>query len=329
MRLLTITFVLTVLSNFSISAQSAGNILYNVSNRWSMDNEVVQRKAVVGNMNQVTFDINTMFNVKADSYLAIFHITQIGSDARQADSLMNRRLDNFRRDVTSAGIPNDNFIIDMLSMVPIYEVDVVKRLFSKSFTEIPAGFEIQKNIHIKFDNAQVLDKIITSAAINEIYDLIKVDYHVANQEAVYDSLRSVATELVMKRMSQFEELGIEFEDQWRMANDQIGVFFPLDRYESYQAFAYSSVDASRKRSQVTQMRKPKTFYYNKISYANYDAVINPEIIEPAVQFTYNIQIAFTIEKKKEVVVPEPIVKIEEKTKYILLSEGDIKQVELK
>lgn len=328
MKFLTMTLVLTVFANFSLSAQSAGNILYNVSNRWSLENEIVKRKAVVGNMNQVTFDINTMFNVKADSYLAIFHITQIGSTAREADSLMNARIANFRRDVTSAGIPNDNFILDMLSMVPIYEVEVEKRFFSKSFTEIPAGFEIQKNIHIRFHNAQVLDKIITSAAINEIYDLIKVDYHVANQEAVYDSLRAVATELIKKRMAQFEELGIEFQDQWRMANDQIGVFFPLDRYESYQAFAYSSVDASRKKSQVTQMRKPNTFYYNKISYANYDAVINPEIIEPAVQFTYNIQIAFTIEKKKEK-APEPVVKIEEKTKYILLSEGDLKHIELK
>lgn len=327
MRILTTTLTATLLTSFAF-AQHVGNIMYNTSSRWSMENQVIQRKAAVSNMNQVSFDINTMFNVQADSYLAIFHITQIGSNAREADSLMNQRINNFRTDVVAAGIPDEDFIIDMLSMVPMYEVEVEKRLFSKTFTEIPAGFEIQKNIHIRFQNAQVLDKVITSAAINEIYDLIKVDYYIANQEQVYDSLRLVATELVKKRMGQFEKLGIDFEDQWRMANDQIGVFFPLDRYESYQAFAYSSVDASQKKSQITEIKKPKTVFYNKIPYTNYDAVINPEIIEPAVQFTYNLQIVFTIEKKKEE-KPEPVVKVEEKTKYIMLTEGDLKQIELK
>jgi uncharacterized protein YggE len=325
-----LTLAAWLLLSPSIYCQISGNILYNETNRWKMQNEVILKKAAVSNPNQVVFDVNGMFNMKADSYLAIFHITQIGSTAREADSLMNRRLQNFREDVMAAGIPEDKFIIDMLSMVPVYEVNVEKRFFSKTYTEIPTGFEIQKNIHIHFAETQVLDKIITSAAINEIYDLIKVDYYVKDVEGIYDSLREAITKVVKKRMAQFENLGIPISNQWRMANDQIGVFFPLDRYQSYEAFAYTSIDASRKRSQVSEMRKPKTVFYNKIPYTNYDVVINPEILEPAVQYTYSLQIVFNIEKPIPKPDPKPEVKIETQTKYILLTtDGQLKPLDLK
>ncbi|NNE55813.1 MAG: SIMPL domain-containing protein, partial [Flavobacteriales bacterium] len=308
--------ILLIFNSFAeANAQVAGNILYNHSNRWSHQQAAAMRTIATGSDTRVKFNIASMFNVKADSYLAIFHITQVGPTARMADSLMNERISALRKDVMAAGIPEDHFVLDMLSMVPLYEVNVAKRLFSKTYTEIPVGFEIQKNIHIHFDKAAVLDKIITSAAINEIYDLVKVDYYVKDVEAIYDSLRFQATALIEKRMEQFARLGIELEGTWRMAGDQIGVFFPLDRYESYEAFAYTSVDASRNKSLISEMKKPKTMYYNKIPYTNYDIIINPEIIEPAVQYTYSIEINFDVvkpDKKK----PEPVTVTETETKYV-------------
>jgi len=45
-------------------------------------------------------------------------------------------------------------------------------LFSKTYTEVPKGFEMQKNLHIKFNDENLLDDIMTFAANNEIYDFI-------------------------------------------------------------------------------------------------------------------------------------------------------------
>ena len=322
---------LILLLSFQTIGQVAGNILYNETNRWRVQNRSTLKNASTQNLNEVRFDISSMYNVRADSYLAIFHITQVGPNARDADSLMRKRINAFRKDAIAAGVDPEGFIIDMLSMVPLYEVEVESRLFSKTYTEIPAGFEIQKNIHIHFKNAQILDDIITSAAINEIYDLVKVDYYVKDVQAIYDTLRMRTTELINKRIEQFGELGIEINGTWTMANDQTGVYFPLDRYESYQAFAYTSLDASRKNPLVKEMKKSKTMYYNKIPYTGYDIIIDPEIIEPAVQFTYSIQIVYEVKKPQpKPKTPEPVVKTEVQTKYVWITEeGEMRELKLK
>lgn len=278
--------------------------------------------------NEILLEVNAMFNENADSYLAIFHLDQVGANAREADSLMNQRINNFRKDVSKIGISEDDFIIDMLSMLPVYEVEVTKKLFSKSYTEIPAGFEIQKNIHVRFKNPQVLDKIITSAAINEIYDLVKVDYYVKNVEAIYDSLRAQATRLVLKREAQLKALGINVEGQWRIAGDKIGVYFPLDRYTTYQSNSSISIDAAKKKGTVTQIKRPNTLFYNKIPYTGYDIINNPEIVEPAVQYTYNLQVKFTMERKPEKV--EPVKEIKTEYRYMIITpDGVVKDLPIK
>ncbi|MBL7943833.1 MAG: SIMPL domain-containing protein, partial [Flavobacteriales bacterium] len=224
-------------------AQASGNILYNEDQRWLYQNQSFFDKAFFNNTNEVMLEVNAMYNVKADSYLAIFNLIQAGNTARETDSLMNIRINRFRNDLEKIGIKGSDFVVDMLSMVPVYEIATERKMFSKTYTEVPAGFEIQKNIHVHFSDDQKLDKIITSAAINEIYDLVKVDYYVKDSQLLYDSLRKEATKLVQKRIDQYKTLGVEMEGQWTLATDKIGVFFPLDRYSKYQSSSSVSMDA--------------------------------------------------------------------------------------
>lgn len=329
MKKLILTGVFQLSIFVGLFAQSLGNIQYNTSNRWNNTVHQVQQKAYLGSMNEFVIDLDCMYNTNADSYLAIFHITQIGETAREADSLINKRIDDFKASLYNKKIEPDDVVIDMLSMVPLYEIEVTKKVFSKTYNEVPAGFEIQKNIHIHFDDEQLLDGIITSAAINEIYDLVKVDYYVKDTHLIYDTLRTMAIDLINKRVEELEAIGIEMDGQWRMAADQIGVYFPMDRYQSYQAFSYTSVESINKKNGVTQMKKPTTMYYNKLPYTNYDFIMNPEIIEPAVQYTYNIQVKFQVlpkpEKKGEVVEKEVL-----KYKYMLVTDdGAIKELPTK
>lgn len=320
-----------ILLTSTLSSQVAGNIIYNESARWQFQNQVEQLRANTPQQNEVTFEINAICNMKADSYLAIFHLTQVGANAYEADSLMNSRIGAFKNAIKTKGVPEEDVVIDMLSMVPVYHVEVTKQLFSKTFTEIPAGFEIQKNIHVHFKDASVLDAIITQAAMQEIYDLIKVDYYIKDVTAVYDQLRTLATELLDERVAQFELIGIPLKDQWRYANDRQGVYFPLDRYTSYESVSNTSVEASQKKRRsgetyIAHKKKNKTVFYNKVPYTNYDIVINPEIIEPAVQYVYNLQVRFLLEREKEE-KPEPVVEIKNKTKFILVTpDGSLKEL---
>jgi uncharacterized protein YggE len=317
-----------VFCQFQVNAQSAGNILYNEDQRWLTQNQSFFEKAFFANPNEVLLEVNAMYNVKADSYLAIFNLIQAGNTARETDSLMNERIARFRRDLEKIGISGSDVVIDMLTMVPVYEIATERKLFSRTYTEIPAGFEVQKNIHVHFSDDQKLDKIITAAAINEIYDLIKVDYYVKNTQKLYDSLRTEASKLVQKRIDQYKSLGVAMEGQWTLATDKIGVFFPLDRYTRYQSSSSISMDAVKNKSALTQIRRPNTMYYNKIPYNGYDIIFNPEIIEPSVQYTYNLQVKLTLEKKpaKEV-KPETAKEIVKEYRYLLVtSEGEIKEL---
>lgn len=255
--------------------------------------------------NVLTLEVNAMMNMKADSYLAIFHVTQLGQTAEEADSLMNLRVESMTRAVKKHGVKEADVFTDMLSFVPVYELEVTRKLFSKTYQEVPAGFEIQKNIHIRFTDARTLDKLVTAAAKEEIYDLVKVDFFVEDQSACYDTLRMFATKLLQQKLANFEKLGLEVEESHRTGAEKNGAYFPLDRYTNYQSRVQTSLNARRKGQLVNDIRKSQTLFYNKVPYGNFDIVLHAEITEPPVQYTYNLVVQCQLpeafaDKKKEV-----------------------------
>lgn len=315
-----------------ISAQASGNILYNETTRWLAAPEVLPIKAGRPSHDELLIDVSALYNVQADSYLAIFHIVQMGATAAEADSLITKRIESFRKAMSAQGLPAKSIVPDMLSLVPVYEVEVTKKLFTKNYTEVPAGFEIQKNLHVHYTDAEMLDKIVTQAAIAEIYDLIKVDYYVQDHAAFYETLRAEAMKMVEKRISQLSKLGIPIEGQWRQSTDRQGIFFPLDRYVTYQPVVRTDISAIERRRRdevetVTPQRR-STVYYKKLDYHEFDLIVNPEIIEPAVQYTYNLQVRILVERKQEVLpAPEPQIKVETQFRYLLVTpDGEIKEL---
>lgn len=284
--------------------QAMGNLMYESNSRiFFQQAEQAVKATIQGNV--LTLEVNAMMNMKADSYLAIFHVTQLGQTAEEADSLMNLRVGNLVKAVKKHGIKEADVFTDMLSFVPVYELEVTRKLFSKSYQEVPAGFEIQKNIHIRFTDARTLDKLVTAAAKEEIYDLVKVDFFVEDQSACYDTLRMFATKLLQQKLANFEKLGLKVEESHRTGAEQNGAYFPLDRYTNYQSRVQTSLNARRKGQLVNDIRKSQTLFYNKVPYGKFDIVLHAEITEPPVQYTYNLVVQCQLpeafaDKKKEV-----------------------------
>lgn len=299
-----------------------GNLMYESNSRIFFQQAEQPVKATIqGNM--LVLEVNAMMNMKADSYLAIFHVTQLGQSAEEADSLMNERIDGVLRRVKEHGVKEKDVFTDMLSFIPVYELEATRKLFSKTYQEVPAGFEIQKNIHIKFTDARVLDKLVTAAAKEEIYDLVKVDFFVAQQSACYDTLRMFATKLLQQKLANFEKLGLKVEESHRLAAEKNGAYFPLDRYTTYQSRTQSSLNSRRKGQLVNDIRKSNTHFYNKVPYGNFDIVLHAEITEPPVQYTYNLTLQCQLpeawaDKKKDV---------KEIIKYLWITqEGEVKEL---
>jgi uncharacterized protein YggE len=302
--------------------QAMGNLMYESNSRIFFQQAEQPVKATIqGNM--LVLEVNAMMNMKADSYLAIFHVTQLGQSAEEADSLMNERIDGVLSRVKEHGIKEKDVFTDMLSFIPVYELETTRKLFSKTYQEVPAGFEIQKNIHIKFTDARTLDKLVTAAAKEEIYDLVKVDFFVAQQSACYDTLRMFATRLLQQKLANLEKLGLKVAESHRLAAEKNGAYFPLDRYTTYQSRTQSSLNSRRKGQLVNDVRKSNTHFYNKVPYGQFDIVLHAEITEPPVQYTYNI----TIQCQLPEAFPKKDVK--EIIKYIWITEkGDVKELKM-
>jgi len=283
-RLLSILLLLPSLPAFP---QAMGNLMYESNSRIFFQQAEQPVKATVqGNM--LVLEVNAMMNATADSYLAIFHVTQLGQTAEEADSLMNARVNGVIRRVKQVGVKESDVFTDMLSFVPVYELEATRKLFSTTYQEVPAGFEIQKNIHIRFADARVLDKLVTAAAKEEIYDLVKVDFFVEKQSACYDTLRMFATKLLQQKLDNFDKLGLRIKESHRTGAEKNGAYFPLDRYTTYQTRTQSSLNSRRKGQVVNDIRRPQTLFYNKVPYGNFDIVLHAEITEPPMQYTYNL-----------------------------------------
>lgn len=269
--------------------------------------------------NVLVLEVNAMMNMRADNYLAIFNISQLGQSAEEADSLMNERVSSFISRVKKDGVKESDVFTDMLSFVPVYEIETTRKLFSTTYQEVPAGFEIQKNIHVRFSDARVLDKLVTAAAKEEIYDLVKVDFFVDQQSSCYDTLRIFATKLMQQKLTNFEKLGLKVEESHRTGAEMNGAYFPLDRYTAYQSRTQSSLNSKRKGQVVNDVRKSNTLFYNKVPYGNFDIVLHADITEPPVQYTYNL----TIQCQLPEAFPKKDVK--EIIKYLWITEkGEVK-----
>lgn len=270
---------------------------------------------VANNDKEMVFQVNALLNAKADAYLAIFNLTQLGESASEADKLLNEKVNGFKSKLSALGIGEDEVTTDIISLKPIYEFEVEKKLFSKTYTEVPKGFELQKNIHVRFDNSQWLDAILTLAADNEIYDLVTVDYFVDDTEEKYSQLRKKSIEVLKNKLTDFEDLGIKLDTAYKKVVESRGMVMPIDRYKTYSSYQSAAFQSSGRVAEVSRIRKPTTYFYEKLPYEHFDVVIEPEYLEPVVQYVYSLKVKYVIEPKPKkvethhiMVTPEGVVK---------------------
>jgi len=250
-------------------------------------------------VNDTVFElsVNALMNVKANSYVVLLGVSQAAESIDSCQHMINDRINNFIAQLTKSGIKREDIFVDFVSQVPVFEIAVEKKMFSKKYNEIPSGFELKKNIHIAYKKNAMLDEIVTAAAKSEIYDIIKVDYIVSNMQAVYDTLRDQSIKLLNQKAEDYKKVGIKFNPKFQVMGEDVKSIYPIERYKTYTAFNNSSLQALKKSgvssASITYQPKQATLYYDKLPYSNYDIVINPNVIEPVAQFTYNLKVRYT------------------------------------
>jgi len=147
--------------------------------------------------------IKGIYNERATAQIATFAVLQLGKTAEEATSLIDERIGNVMRELSAF---NKEIVVetDMISFVPTYEYGVDKKIFNpKTYNEKPSGFELKKNILIKFRNNNDFDKILSICGKNEIYDIAKVDYVTTNFDQVRSAMQKKALEVFKDQMANY------------------------------------------------------------------------------------------------------------------------------
>jgi uncharacterized protein YggE len=310
-----IVAMISLLLASPLFGQVAGNINYQTQVRFQESNiqTVFQSDA------ELLVTVKGLANVKADTYVAIFNVTQMGKTAEEVSKLIDERI----RQAT-AGIkakPGVELYVDMLSFVPIYEYEVEKKLFSKkTYNEVPAGFEVKKNLHIQYTNPELLNELIALLATAEIYDLVRVDYFSNQIEATKKALMAQAHKLLQEKLQHYQNLlPIELDSADKQVTDGYRVVLPVEMYKSYQAYSSSSLSLGKSASAV-QADKSTVLYYQPILDKEFDFVLNPTILEPVIQVLYEVKLK--VRRKDPTKQPS--------NKYYLITpSGELKAVELR
>lgn len=274
----------------------------------------------------ITIDVKALNNVIADSYTAVFNVTQIGETSEETNRLMNDRVAKVKSTLLSKGILPKDFVIDVISFVPVYETVVERKLFSKKYNEVPKGFELQQNLHIKFNKVNQFESILSACANNEIYNLVKVDYFINDIQAVYKRLRVEILKILKEKQQFHNDLGFDLKSYKPLIADVEYCHFPKEFYKNYQAYNSISLEAIKKKKGIITAKKQTSYYYDPISFKDYDVVINPSIVEPVVQIGMEIKLQYHPKPKEQ----KPIEKEVVKNKYFMISnDGAINIKELK
>jgi hypothetical protein len=303
--------------------QASGNINYLQQTTFRENNIDVRV-----NSNDIIINVKGMTNVKTESYVAIFSVTQTGENLEEIHRLIEERINQIKKPFELK--KEIEFYTDMISFVPCYEFEETKKAFNKkTYNEVPKGFEMKVTLHVKYKKPNSLSEIVAACSSSEVYELIRVDYFASNIEQVKKELTLKAQTLLKEKIKMRQDLlGKDFTPYKKQLAEGYKIVYPLEMYKSYQAYSSSSLNL-KKSAAVTQTEKSTTLFYQPVFDKEFDFVTNPEIFEPAIQVMY--EITFVIYEEKEKVDAQPNTKPAEtkptKEYFIITHEGNLKPLD--
>ncbi len=309
------TLFLSLIVNYAI-CQVSGNVNYN-------SRVQLQESHINVNFNSngdLIISVKGLNNVQADYYVAMFNINQKGRTIDQTHQLLEARIKQVSTAIEK--MKQVEVIVDMISFTPQYEYEKEKKIFSKkSYNEIPVGFELQKNLHVKYEDPSQLTELVRICSEDEIYDLIRVDYISKNIEEEKKKLMDQADRIVKEKLNRYEELlSIKLDSLEKELVEGFRIIYPVESYKSYQAYSSSSLNEGES-SRVNQSQKRNTLYYQPIINKEFDYVINPLVVEPVIQVIYELRVKI---KQPEIKQTKP-----EKEYMIIMPNGEVKKVDIK
>lgn len=284
-------FSLLVFVSSICFAQESGNRNYNAQRRKPTTNS--GDLLVTSNGKDLyMIEASVAMNVKADAYIAVFGLSQEAPTVAESNTKVNNLIAAFMRELNTLGVKNSDVFVDFITQNKVYDYATTGNVT----TEKLSGFETKKNIVVRYNDREQLEKIIASAAKNSIFDLIKVDYVVNDAKLVKARLYDEAVKIIKQKETAYANSFNVKMSPSNIANEKYDAFYPGELYAGYQAFEAGNTYGDYENRRVIQQRKTKTFYYEPLDPTDYDLVINQIGIEPMVQFTLYMRVQYDLKK---------------------------------
>ena len=297
-------FFVALVSTMLSFGQASGNLNYKNRGRNSLNNK--EFSVDFPTNYEMVVSAKGLANIKADVFVAIFSVVQTGKTAEEATTLMSQRLSPV---LSALKAKNMETFVDMISFVPMYEYETEKKVFSKhTYNEIPTGFELKQNLHIKLNEAARLNELITLLANSEIYDLVRMDYYSTQLESIKAELKNKVKAAFAEKQKLYEAtLGESFASAEKKITDGFYLVSPSELYNTYEASSSAPIP-SKRAGNIIQANKSVTQYYQPIANRDFDVVLNPIIVEPMIQVVYEMKMSINRPdkyKNKEVLLLTP------------------------
>ncbi len=236
------------------------------------------------------FDASILMNVEADEYVAVFGINQEGKTLEEAQRKMDSSVKAFTASLQQLKVAPTDYHLDFVAQNRIYGYDTSQDGLIK---EVVVGFEVKKNIAVRYKDKAMLDRLTLAASKAEIFDLVKVDYVIKDIAPIRKRLLQEAARVIKAKVADQEELlGVKVGQLTLVAPGLLSTYYPTEMYDSYVAQESEEVIGYRQNVNVQRARKPKTFYFNALSPKDFDHVINPAMVEPSVQVTIYVRVKY-------------------------------------
>jgi uncharacterized protein YggE len=287
---LTSLFVCAVAA--SALAQEAGNASYGSARRRTSG-------VTLGNLSatdpkdsvQSTFvEANVLLNVKADEYLAVFALAQEGATIVEGNRKLDAQIQEFRVALKALGIEDADVFVDFVAQNRVYDFAVA----GNTARERLSGFQVKKNVAVRYKDRSRLDAMLAAASKSSIYDLVKVDYVLRDAADARARLLEEASKVVRRKEESYARLlGLRMRPHSVFA-EKYNAFFPSELYSSYVAYEAGSVESGGDNLRVVEKRKTSTSYFNPLHTGEFDTVVDPVGAEPVVQLTLYLKVKYTL-----------------------------------
>jgi hypothetical protein len=262
----------------------------------------------------MTFEINAIANDLPTSYLVVLHVSQVATTPEEAEQLMKERVKALTKNLQK--INANQIHTEFVSLQPIYQ-----KIYGKAkknaepavLGEQLIGFDYRQNIRIAYNYPEQLSKIMIAASKQDIFEVVHTESRHNSSEAIFENLRGKCFDYMRLHLPRFEDQGIDVLDWERFMQEERQVFYPESQQKNFSSRQNSALNSptptAKKTLPLISRQDHETKVYRRQPLETFEIVVNPELIEPAIQFVYTMKI--------QMVVPQEGTKIEYKNEFIM------------